>query len=274
MNPAAVLALGDTQYESGELSAYMTAFDPSWGRLKPKIYPAIGNHEYGNSRNAGCDVTTAGDPRAYACGYFDYFNGKGNMTGRAGTRGEGWYAFDMGQWRIYSVNSNCDRGGGGGAPSCAAGSPQEQWLRSDLAAHPRACQIMFMHHPMFTSDTRQFDTAAFRDILRPLWDAFYQYGGDLVLTGHSHFYERFLPQTPMGVADPDHGIQQIITGTGGRNIYNVDPNGIEPTSVVHNGATFGVLKLVLHPNSYDWQFQPVPGQGFTDSGSRTCHGAP
>jgi hypothetical protein len=272
-NPVAVLALGDTQYESGLLTDYMSRFDPSWGRFKPKIYPAIGNHEYGNSRGATCDVNVANDPRSYACGYFDYFDGKGNMDGRAGERGKGYYAFDIGRWRVYSVNSNCDRTGGG-APSCAIGSAQEQWLRADLAAHPASCQLMYMHHPLFTSDTRQFDTPTFKNLLRPLWSAFYDYGGDLVLTGHSHFYERYLPQTPLGAVDDAHGIQQIISGTGGRNVYDVDPNGIEPNSVVHNGASFGVLQLTLHSSSYDWRFVPAAGSTFTDAGSRDCHGAP
>jgi hypothetical protein len=270
-NPVAVLALGDTQYEAGEYTNYLARFDPSWGRFKPKIYPAIGNHEYGSSVNGTCDVNINGDPRSYACGYFDYFDGKGNLDGRAGERGKGYYAFDVGRWRIYAVNSNCGRAG---APSCAAGGVQEQWLRADLAAHPASCQLMFMHHPMFTSDTREFDTPAFRDQLRPLWNAFYDYGGDLVLTGHSHFYERYLPQTPQGVPDASHGIQEIISGTGGRNVYDVDPNGVEPNSVVHNGASFGVLSLTLHSTSYDWRFLPAAGSTFTDAGTRDCHGAP
>ncbi len=272
LNPDAVLALGDTQYENGEYSNYQNFFDPSWGRLKSKLYPAVGNHEYGASVNstAGstCDVQVPGDPRSYACGYFDYFDGKGNMTGRAGDRGGGYYAFDVGHWRIYAMNSNCSRPG---APGCAAGSAQEQWLRADLQAHPRECQLMFMHHPLFTSDTREFDTPAFRDALRPLWAAFDQYGGDVVLTGHSHFYERYLPQTPFGVADETNGIQQFIVGTGGRNVYNVDPAGVEPTSVVHSGSSFGVLQLTLHPASYDWNFRAIPGALFNDSGSRSCH---
>jgi hypothetical protein len=272
-NPAAVLALGDTQYESGVYADYLSRFDPSWGRFKPKIYPAIGNHEYGSSLNGTCDVNITGDPRSYACGYFDYFDGKGNLDGRAGERGKGYYAFDVGRWRLYSLNSNCDRTGGG-TPSCALGGAQEQWLRADLAAHPAQCQLMYMHHPMFTSDTRQFDTAGFRDLLRPLWNAFYDYGGDLVLTGHSHFYERYLPQTPLGVADAGHGIQQFIVGTGGRNIYNVDANGIEPTSVVRNSTSFGVLQVTLHSTSYDWRFVPTAGSTFTDAGTRDCHGAP
>jgi len=38
-----------------------------------------------------------------------------------------------------------------------------------------------------------------------------------------------------------------------------------------NDTTFGVLRLVLHANSYDWKFLPEPGKTFTDSGSGTCH---
>jgi hypothetical protein len=272
-NPDAVLALGDLQYESGQLTAFTAAFDPSWGRVKAKIHPALGNHEYGNSQNAGCDVVTAGDPRSAACGYFDYFNGKGNMDGQAGRRGEGYYAFDVGQWRLYSMNSNCSRAAGG-VPGCGAGSAQEQWLRADLAAHPRQCQLMYMHHPMFTSDTRAFDTPQYRGVIRPLWDAFYQAGGDVVLAGHSHFYERFAPQTPLGAPDQDHGIQQIIAGTGGRNMYTWDVNGIEPNSVVRSFASFGILDMKLHPASYEFQFVPIAGGVFTDSGTRSCHGPP
>ena len=63
----------------------------------------------------------------------------------------------------------------------------------------------------------------------------------------------------------------ISAGTGGRNVYDVDPTGIEPNSVIHDGHTFGVLQLKLHPASYDWHFVPIAGQTFTDAGSRGCH---
>jgi len=158
-----------------------------------------------------------------------------------------------------------------GAPGCAAGGAQEQWLRSDLASHPRACQIMFMHHPMFTSDTRAYDTASFRNGLRPLWNAFNDNGGDIVLTGHSHFYERYAPMTPTGTVDQANGIQQFIVGTGGRNLQPVTASSMEPNSVVQSSAAFGVLELSLHANGYDWRFATLPGSTFTDAGSRSCH---
>jgi hypothetical protein len=255
--PQAVLALGDTQYEVGQLGDFTRFYNPSWGRLKSITYPVVGNHEYGDSDPATC---------GYACGYFDYFDGVGSTTGRAGQRGEGFYAFDIGAWRLYAMNSNCNRTG---APSCAVGSPQEAWLRSDLAAHPTQCALMFLHHPLFTSDTRNFDDPKFQAALRPLWQAFYDAGGDVVLTGHSHFYERFAPQNPFEQADPARGIRQFIVGTGGRNTYEF--GAIEPTSEVRIGRTFGVLKLTLHPASYDWSFVTIPAGTVADSGSQPCH---
>src|SRR4051794_41457378 len=58
MSPAAVLALGDAQYNSGSLSDFNAFYDASWGRFKSITHPAIGNHEYGG--NSG------------GAGYFDY----------------------------------------------------------------------------------------------------------------------------------------------------------------------------------------------------------
>jgi hypothetical protein len=128
---------------------------------------------------------------------------------------------------------------------------------------------MFMHHPMFSSDARNFDTAAYRDTLRPMWNAFNDHGGDLVLTGHTHFYERFQPMTPQGVEDAN-GIQSIIVGTGGKDLQQP---GTPPESnrVAQSSTSFGVLELTLHASSYDWRFVPIPGQSFTDAGSRGCH---
>lgn len=279
INPNAVLTLGDTQYEFGQYSNFINFYDPSWGRVKDKNYPAVGNHEYGDSVGSkdiapDCDVLIPGDPSSYACGYFDYFNGKGNFSGRAGDRGKGYYAFDVGRWRLYAINSNCERGG---APGCTTGSSQEQWLRNDLAVNPRECAAMFMHHPFTTSDKRAFDT----DALKPIWQAFYDAGGDLALVGHSHFYERFAMIDPNKQPDSTFGIRQIIVGTGGRNVYDPDndndpTNGIqlEANSEIYNGKTFGVLKLTLHPTSYDWGFVPIAGQSFQDTGRESCHGMP
>jgi acid phosphatase type 7 len=91
----------------------------------------------------------------------------------------------------------------------------------------------------------------------------------VILTGHDHIYERFAPQTPTGAADPLNGIRSFVVGTGGSNHTTIP--SVASNSEVRNADTFGILRLTLRPNSYDWRFVPEPGKTFTDSGSASCH---
>jgi hypothetical protein len=243
-SPAAVLTLGDDQYESGTLAAYQASFDPTWGRMMSVLRPTPGNHEY---------LTTG------ASGYFDYFNGVGQSTGRAGERGKGYYSYDVGSWHLIALNSNCSPAGG-----CGVGSPQEKWLRADLAASPAKCTVAYWHHPVFSSGTHG-NTAS----VLPLFQALYDAGADLVLSGHDHDYERFAPQSPAGAVDTARGIRQFVVGTGGKNNYAFA--AVRPNSEVRNADTYGVLRLVLRPGGYDWSLVPEAGRTFTDSGSQDCH---
>jgi hypothetical protein len=238
MRPAAVLGLGDMQYNAGSLAAFQAVYDPTWGRLNRSIFPVPGNHEYG----------TAG-----AGGFFSYFGA------RAGTRGLGYYSFDLGAWHIIALNSNCS------LVPCAPGSAQDAWLRADLAAHPGGCTLAFFHHPLFTSGHGEAD-----EPVRPFWDTLYAAGADLVLNGHSHNYERFAPQTPAGVADAARGIREIVVGTGGDDLQPFLP-AAAPNSQQRSSAAFGVLALTLRPDGYAWRFRPAAGSTFADSGSGVCH---
>src|SRR5438067_801399 len=148
-----------------------------------------------------------------------------------------------------------------------AGSAQEQWLRADLAAHPARCTLAYWHHPLFTSGGNGNS-----DFMRPIWQALYEAGADVVLNGHDHDYERFAPQDPGGAPDPARGIREIVAGTGGGDLtWRWESN--QPNSEVRNKDTHGVIKLTLHAGSYDWEFIPIAGETFTDSGSGSCHGA-
>jgi hypothetical protein len=82
-------------------------------------------------------------------------------------------------------------------------------------------------------------------------------------------YERFAQQNPAGAADQGRGIRQFVVGTGGSGLTSA-PSSPAPNSQVRNNNTHGVLKLTLHANSYDWQFIPIAGQTFTDSGTTQC----
>ena len=147
-----------------------------------------------------------------------------------------------------------------------AGSPQEQWLRGDLAASTKQCTVAIWHHPRFTSGTKHGSMVA----AEPLWQALYESGAEIVISGHEHNYERFAPQTPTGQADPVGGIREFVVGTGGESHY--DDLGIPlPNSEVFNGTTWGVLKLTLGTGTYVWEFIPIAGQTSTDAGSDSCH---
>jgi hypothetical protein len=163
---------------------------------------------------------------------------------------------------VIILNSNCS------FVSCGAGSAQEQWLRSALAASDAPCTVAIMHHARFSSDRNHGSDPG----LAPLWQALYDFGADVVVNGHAHVYERFAPQTPSGMADPAFGIRQFTVGTGGNGLYSFGT--VQPNSQVRNATTHGVLKLTLHANSYDWKFVPEAGKTFTDSGTTACHGAP
>jgi hypothetical protein len=238
---ATVFTAGDNVYPAGTASEYANCYDPTWGRFKERTYPVPGNHEY---------ETTA------AAGYFDYFGA------RAAERGKGYYSYDVGAWHVVALNTNCAEIGG-----CGPGSPQERWLRADLAASAANCTAAVFHHPRFSSGPHGSVAA-----VEPLWSALYDHGAELVLSGHEHLYERFAPQRPDGTFDTAFGLRQITVGTGGKTAYTFSATA--PNSLIRNTGAAGVLKLALRADGYDWTFLPVAGKTFTDSGSAACHGRP
>jgi VCBS repeat-containing protein len=238
-----VITLGDNVYDEGTDAEFTNCYDPSWGRHKARTKPSVGNHEY---RTPG------------ASGYFNYFGAA------AGDPAEGWYSYDVGQSHIVVLNSNCTEAGG-----CELSSPQGQWLQADLAANPSACLVAYWHHPRFATPSSGAPSPD--DDFLDFWQLLYEAGADLILVGHEHVYERFGLQDPNGAPD-QNGIRQIIVGTGGKGLGSFGPS-VAPNSEVRDNTSFGVLKLTLHPTSYEWEFIPVPGDTFTDSGSGTCSGA-
>jgi hypothetical protein len=238
--PGTVFAAGDLAYPDGSDENFANCYGPAWGRFKDRTRPAPGNHEY------------HGDG---ASGYVRYFGAA------AGDPKKGYYSYDLGTWHIIALNSECAEVGG-----CDASSSQGQWLRQDLAQHPKACTLAYFHKPLFSSGAAHGNDP----LMKPLWQVLYQAHADIVINGHDHDYERFAPQDPEGSADPDHGIREFVVGSGGKNSHRVMA-APKPNSEVRNADTFGVLKLTLHAKSYDWEFVPEAGKSFTDSGAGHCH---
>ncbi|HET7231415.1 MAG TPA: metallophosphoesterase [Longimicrobium sp.] len=231
--PGAVLALGDNAYVDGSGAEYRACYTPTWGRHLERTRAAPGNHDY-HTRGAAA--------------FFAYFGE------RAGPPGRGYFSFELGAWHVVMLNTS--------APM-AAGSAQEQWLRGDLAAHPGRCTLAVLHHPRFSSGVHG-DNAP----VAPLWRALYDAGADLVLSGHDHVYERFLRLTPDGRPDPGRGIRSFVVGTGGarHTPFRRRARGSE----ARLDGTWGVLKLTLRADRYEWAFVTAASGRALDHGEDPC----
>lgn len=249
IDPDAVFALGDLQYQAGSLANFEESYHPTWGRFKDITYPVPGNHEYGSPG---------------AEGYFAYFGSRATpQDPDCVVDCRGYYSFDLGAWHVVTLNVNCSELPGD--DGCDRRSAQNRWLQKDLKAASRttACTVVLMHEPRWSnSHWRSPELGA---LVRTM----HQNGVDLLISGDSHSYERFAPQNPASQRDNTRGITQIVVGTGGAHFTEL--HSPAPNSVVAKTHVFGVLKLTLQDGSYKWTFRADPSTPFNDSGSRACH---
>jgi alkaline phosphatase len=237
-----VMTAGDNVYQLGTLDEFQRCYGPSWGRFLARTRPVLGNHDYA---------------KPGAAGYFAYFGS------RAGPAGRGYYAFDLGAWRVYALDSDCSYG-----DRCSEDSAQYRWLATDLARDGSRCSLAVLHHPHYSSGPRGNSNQT-----RPLLNVLHHYGVEIVINGHDHLYERFAPARPWGKVDRAHGFRQFIVGTGGAPLYPFRM-GRPRHSVVRQARTHGVLQLTLAADGYAWEFLPVRRGTFTDTGQADCHDPP
>lgn len=230
IDPDLVLALGDTQYETGDLKDYRNrgAYDDTWGRFKAKTHAVPGNHEYKTSRGAG---------------YYSYFGAAG------GPRGKGYHSFDRGGWHFVGLNSEVD---------ISARSSQLAWLNEDLRKNAKPT-VAFIHKPRWSSGNH----GSYRE-LDAVWRVLAEDDHvQLVLSGDNHDYER-LPRFDANGRRSRSGLLSFVVGTGGKNLKPFSEKAIP--GEVRSNDSFGVLKLTLRADRFEWRFVPAAG-GFTDSGS-------
>ena len=228
-----VFTVGDNDYSDGPLpTAYGICFDSSWGRHKPRLHPAPGDDDLRSG--------TLGS-------YFAYF-------GAAAHGPTGYYSYELGSWHIVVL-----------ATTPFADSTQVRWLREDLRDHPSLCTLAISHRPRFSSGNAH--SAATQG---PIFQALFDAGAEILLSGNDHDYERFAPQAPDQTLDQGSGVVQLVVGTGGKSHGTINLP-LEPNSLAQNDDSYGVLKLTLHEDGYDWRFIPVAGRSFTDAGSAACH---
>jgi len=229
LKPTWVLALGDLQYQKGSLDDFRNSYDKSWGALKSITMPVVGNHEY----------MTPG-----AAGYYSYFDT---------TEKRGYYVFEVGGWRVYVLNSNCDK------INCGT---ENLWFNQQLRDHPAACTLMAMHHPRYSSGLEHGSST----VPRPFWRTAYQHHVDVALAGHDHDYERFRRMDGEGVRRAK-GIVSFVSGTGGRSLYHLGTK--RPNSQYFQARRFGVLKLTLGDGTWSWNYRTTGGTSL-DSGTNGC----
>ena len=222
-----VLALGDLVYPDGQPSGFAGFFQETWGPFLTHVIAAPGNHDYHTP-----------DAR----GFYDTF------------KQAEYFARDLrgDRWRIYVLNCEVD---------CGPGSAQSKFVADDIAAHPDRHRFAIVHRPRFTSSKHGDD-----EDLTEIWDTLAAHGGEFMLAGHNHVYERFDAMSGSGAISAA-GMRQFVVGTGGNELY--------PFEGEHTGEQFrdnehhGVLSMTLGADDYSWKFVATDGATL-DAGSQAA----
>jgi hypothetical protein len=240
--PAFVITTGDNYYSeaggtgTGRYDESVGAYYGNWmkdisttGKRFPvgkapvnAFFPTLGNHDY-------TDATPGPET------YLTYFTLPG--AGFADSSGnERYYDFVEGPVHFFVLNSNPEEPDGTSSTSI-----QAQWLQRQLAASKSPWNVVYDHHPPYSSDSRHGPTAYMQ------WP-FAAWGADAVLSGHVHSYERIL-------AD---GIVYFVNGMGGeQDLYTFGTP--VPGSMVRYGADWGAQKVVATDTSLTFEFYNIAG---------------
>ena len=219
------LMLGDNAYTNGTDAEYQAAvfnMYPSMLR-KSVLWPTIGNHDTAQSTNPPADLP-----------YYQIFTLPTNAeAGGIASGTEDYYSFDYGNIHFICLDSmTSDRSVNGAMMT---------WLQSDLASTLQPWIIAFWHHPPYTKGSHDSDTETqlieMRQNALPILEA----GGvDLVLTGHSHSYERsYLIDGHYGSSSTFNDSMKKNGGDGresGDGAYTKPSSGLAP----HEGAVYAV----------------------------------
>ncbi len=237
MHPAAVITMGDNQYDDAHLSDFKNYYDKTWGKFKSITHPIPGNHEHYDDPEFG--------------GYHGYF-------GQIATpQGKNYYSWEMGNWHFIALDSNDFT-----THDDFAEPAQITWLKQDLANNTKGCVAAYYHHPRWSSG----DHGDNKDSIA-LWQIMVDSKVDLVLNGHDHDYERFVPQNAAGKSDAN-GPVEIVGGTGGAPLYPLKSAHATTAKLL---KTYGVLKLSMTDTTFATQLIGLDGKVLDSSPTYTCH---
>jgi hypothetical protein len=304
LNPDVFLYLADV-YQVGSMPEYYNWYgarpgtpactDPGgcgdWGQFYNITNPTAGVHEYNAPPVPGQASGTS------ESGYTDYW-GMPAGPDNAGNVVRHYYSYDAGGWHFISLDST-DRFRCGTTNPCtetAGWTNEYNWLQSDLAANAgTGCTIAYWHHPywgMKTHDEDGVPVAGGVDLrLTDMYQAMYDHGVDILLTGHQHNFQRWKPLDPSGAVNQNYGITEIVDGAGGhpfgyytrtdnRLVSGIDRSGdafqngndVGPSP---NRNPAGVIDLKLYSDHADYRYM-LAGTNTSqfDSATIPCHAGP
>ncbi len=183
------------------------------------FFPTLGNHDY---RNAGLKTYLA---------YFDLPGSKLAST----SANERYYDFVQGDIHFFVLNSNEEEPDG-----ITSNSKQARWLKEELAASDSRWNIVYNHHPPYSSDDAHGSTPELQ------WP-YAEWGADAVLSGHAHTYERILSD----------GIVYFVNGLGGAK--RVDFEKPLSDSAVRFRDDWGALRGTVTDTDLTLEFIDVGG---------------
>jgi fibronectin type 3 domain-containing protein len=269
------LMLGDNAYEAGTEAEYQDAVFGTYPTMLQNsvLWPTFGNHDA-----ASADATTGTGP------YFDIFTlPKSGEAGGVASGTEAYYSFDYANIHFISLDSS--------QSNRAVNGPMLTWLQADLASTTQRWIIAFFHHPPYSKGSHDSDTETnlreMRENAVPILEA----GGvDLVLTGHSHAYERsFLIDGHYGlsttfnssmqkdggggrvedsgtyvkrslVPTPHEGAAYVVAGTSGV----ISPGALNHPAMYTSALSLGSLVLDVNGDRLDLMF-------LSDTGAQLDH---
>ena len=234
-NPNLLLYLGDV-YEKGSVAEFFNWYGNSgsnFSAFKSITDPTIGNHEYSSSSSA--------------VGYFNYWDNIPN-----------YYSFNANGWHFISLNSNYTRVG------VDQNSPQYQWLQQDLAANSNSCTIVYFHHPLFNIGPEGSTSQ-----ISPIWSLLVANKVEIVLNGHDHTYQRWVPMDGSGQPIAN-GTTEFVVGGSGHGLQTISRSDSRVAySSFANPTTFGALELTLNTSGASYKYVNTSNT-VLDSGTITC----
>jgi hypothetical protein len=221
-----VLMLGDNAYERGSDSDYQERLFDVYGRIlrHSPVWPTFGNHE-----------AFASSSELQSGPYYEIFSlPRNGEAGGVPSGTEAYYSFDYGNIHFVCLNSY--------DVSRAPDGPMVTWLQRDLAANDRDWTIAFFHHQPYSKGSHDSDSNELMSEMRSnVLPVLEQFGVDLVLTGHSHSYERSM------LIDGHYGRsgglrpRMILDDGSGREGETGPYVKPAPGPVPHAGAVFAVV---------------------------------